>query len=318
MLRHRNIGIDTLKVLACLAVVSLHFGCGGFGRRLAVPIFIFFSCYLYSCKGRPGSIIDKLLRLWIPFLVWGMFGLIVFCLIHKGLSWCDVAWQLTFGYPAAQHLYYLIDLIIITSAIWMIRRVASKTYADVALVVLLVVCVVFQYAGLNYKLLGELPLNMRYTLGRLAELFPCAIAGDMIGGARLIDRYPKGSCICAGLSFIVALFVFVVYRVMPDGFGYQGLLPLLMAIGICVMAIVSGDVISRWRVAQYMWPITSIGALTPGIYFMHDVVGKTICHLTKASHSNVLVLIVFAVSGILTWLLLRYRFSKWMISGRLR
>ena len=314
----RNVGIDVLKILACLAVVSLHFGCGGFGRRLAVPIFVFFSCYLYACKGQRGSIINRLSRLWIPFLVWGVFGLLVFCLIHKGLSWSDVAWQLTFGYPAAQHLYYLIDLILMTLIIWAIHHVPTKACANLVFAVLVVACLAFQYTGLNFKLSTALHPNMRYTVGRIVELLPCAIVGDWIGELHYIDRRPMLSLVWAAIAFIVAALLFSVHRVMPEGFGYQGVLPLVMAISICVVGITVGEKVAGSKYASWMLPIASIGALTPGIYFMHDVVGKIIESLTGLSHSHLLAAVVFLISAILVLALSSNHWTKWMISGKVR
>ena len=314
----RNIGIDALKILACFAVVSLHFGNGGYGRRLAVPIFVFFSCYLWSCRGQKVAVHNRLLRLWIPFIVWGILGLFVYALIARGLSWCDVAWQLTFGYPAAQHLYYLIDLIVMTLAIWAIRHVPTKACANLVFAVLVVACLAFQYTGLNYKLCTALHPNMRYTIGRFAELLPCAIVGDAIGESHFIDRRPMHSLVGAAIAFIVAALLFSVHRVMPEGFGYQGVLPLVMAISICVVGITVGEIVARSRYANWMLPIASIGALTPGIYFMHDVVGRAIESLTGLSHSHLLATVVFLISAIIAWALSSNHWTKWMISGKVR
>ena len=318
MLTRRNIGIDMLKVLACMGVVSLHFGSGGYGRRLTVPIFVFFSCYLYSSKGQNGRKLDRILRLWIPFLVWGLLGLVAFYLIHKSLLWSDVAWQLVFGYPAAQHLYYLIDLILMTLIIWAIRHAPTKACANLVFAVLVVACLVFQYTGLNFKFCAALHSNMRYTIGRLVELLPCAIVGDVIGELHCIDRHPMLSFVGAAIAFIVAALLFAVYRVMPEGFGYQGLFPLVMAISICVVGIAIGEKVARSRYANWMLPIDSIGALTPGIYFIHDVVGKIIESLTGLSHSHVLAVVVFLISAILAWVLSSNHWTKWMISGKMR
>lgn len=67
-----------------------------------------------------------------------------------------------------------------------------------------------------------------------------------------------------------------------------------------------------------MLPVASIGALTPGIYFMHDVVGKVIESLTGLSHSHVLAVVVFLFSAILAWALSSSHWTKWMISGKMR
>jgi len=312
----RNVGIDALKILACFAVVSLHFGDGGYGRRLAVPIFVFFSCYLCACRGQNGAVHNRLLRLWIPFIVWGLLGLFVYALMAKGLSWSDVAWQLTFGYPAAQHLYYLIDLIIITLAIRAIRHVPDRACQNVVLCGLVVGCLVSQYAGLNYKLCGGLHQNMRYTIGRLAELLPCAIIGDMIGSWHFIDRRPRLSFVCALGTFIVTALLFVLCKEFPNGFGYQGLGSLVMAISICILSIAVGEELSHMKYTKWMLPIASIGALTPGIYFAHDVVGKTIESITGLSHSYILTMVVFLTSAIFAWVLSSTRWTKWTISGK--
>lgn len=314
----RNVGIDALKILACFAVVSLHFGDGGYGRRMAVPIFVFFSCYLWSCRGQKGAVHNRLLRLWIPFMVWGLLGLSVYALIAKRLSWSDVAWQLTFGYPAAQHLYYLVDLIIITLAIWAIKHVSGGACQKLVLLGLAVVCLVSQYTGLNYKLCAVMHQNLRYTIGRLAELLPCAIIGDMVGEWHFIDRRPWIWFTSALGSFIVAAIIFVLCKELPEGFGYQGLCSLVMAASICVLSIAVGEELVHMKYTKWMLPIAGIGALTPGIYFAHDVVGKTIELVTGLSHSHVLAVVVFLSSAIIAWVLSSARWTKWIISGKVR
>ena len=227
-------------------------------------------------------------------------------------------WQFAFGFPAAQHLYYLLDLILMTLAIWMIRHVQTKTCANLILMVLLVICLVFQYTGWNYKLCTALHPNMRYTVGRIVELLPCAIVGDVIGELHFIDRHPKSSLLCAVAAFIVAVLLFAVYRAMPEGFGYQGLLPFVMAISICVLGIALGEKVAGSKYANQLLPISNLGALTPGIYFMHDVVGKVIKSLIGLSRGHALVMVVFFLSAVLARGLLSSRWTKWMISGGMR
>ena len=46
-----NYALGVLKLIAALEVVWIHFGKGGFGLRLAVPVFMFVSFYLLGCRG---------------------------------------------------------------------------------------------------------------------------------------------------------------------------------------------------------------------------------------------------------------------------
>jgi surface polysaccharide O-acyltransferase-like enzyme len=211
----RNIGIDFLKILACFAVISLHFGSGGYGRRLAVPIFVFFSCYLCAYKGGKTFIFKRLYRLWFPFIIWGVIGIVIYSLASNSFTWNNIAWQLSFGYPYAQHLYYLMDLIFITCLIWGVRQLPNNTCKKMVLVGLAIGCVVLQYTGWNYRFCAGLPDNMRYTIGRLAELLPCAIVADIIGEYRLIDLKPRVSFVCSLIAFSIAACFFVVHKRLP-------------------------------------------------------------------------------------------------------
>lgn len=49
------------------------------------------------------------------------------------------------------------------------------------MVLLAVAAFVLQYSGINFRVFVEMRFELRHSLGRLAEMLPCVVAGYLLG-----------------------------------------------------------------------------------------------------------------------------------------
>lgn len=82
-------------------------------------------------------------------------------------------------------MWFQVDLIAITALyIWGKRKwnINLKKLSIIGLVI----AYAMQYTGINYEIFSKLPYSMSYTLGRIAEMFPFAAAGYLLGNKNLL------------------------------------------------------------------------------------------------------------------------------------
>lgn len=110
----RNIGVDLLKIAACIGVVLMHFGgCGSRYLKPSVPIFMFVAIYLSGKVLDSGDwrlLASRLRRLLIPFFVWGFVYLTISFIIKRTVIVMDVVYQFFFGSAVCPVLYFLVLL----------------------------------------------------------------------------------------------------------------------------------------------------------------------------------------------------------------
>jgi Na+/H+ antiporter NhaB len=71
----------------------------------------------------------------------------------------------------------------------------------------------------------------------------------------------------------------------------------------------------KWERIKTINPlIVSLGILTPGIYFMHDVVGRLMEILLTIPKGFVLSVLVFCFSAIFVRILMSCKKTKWLVS----
>lgn len=306
----RNIGIDAVKIAACYAVCSLHFGSTGFARRLAVPAFMFLSFYLSrklfdfpDCA----SLLRRIKRLSVPYLFWGIAG-IAFAAVG-GVNVCarNIFTQLFLGEPYAGHMWYVASLMIVTFFVFAVERYAPYKVWIYAVAVLL--CFVFQYAGWNHALFGKIAGMERFTLGRTAEMLPLAVAGLTFSRIENIFARRTGLAVLAFVAVAASSAIAMLFTTLPPGFGYQGLFPALMCMSLCASMIIAGKIIgcrfeSRFRTVEL------VAEQTPGIYFSHVLIGEALIRYGGFSKSNLLPLLVFVLAAIFISILRSNRLSK--------
>ena len=303
--KNYNSGIDVLKVLACFGVVLLHFGHDVKVATLSVPIFMFVSAYLCGrlfTEGTWRELFIRLRRLYVPFAVWGVSYWLMFCLFNRRFDIVVLIKQLAIGAPACPVLYFLFLLACYSIMLFYVGHMRRRFWT---LPLVLVICLTLQYSGLNATVFNRCSFDLRMVLGRFVELLPSAVLGYafyFIGKTR----------VTRGVSFVVAVVPIAVYSMsvggvfamVCDGFQYQGAPLLLGAAGVSV-AFVSG--LSSVKGAGF---IHDIAQLTPGVYYVHLLVGKLVESAIGRHRGWLEAVIVFVVSALCAFVMKRIRYME--------
>lgn len=270
--KNYNSGIDVLKALACFGVVLLHFGHDVKVATLSVPIFMFVSAYLCGrlfTEGTWRELFIRLRRLYVPFVVWGVLYWLMFCLFNRSFDIVVLIKQLTLGTPACPVLYFLFLLACYSLILFFVGHMRQRSGA---LLLILILCLMFQYSGLNAAVFHRFEFDFRMVLGRFVELLPAAILGY---GFYLIGKGVKAKIVSSIFS-LIAIAVYGmslggVFVLECEGFLYQGAPLLLGAAGVSVAGITCMATVELGREQ-----IHCIAQLTPGIYYIHLFIGKSL------------------------------------------
>lgn len=309
-----NLLVAMVKIVACYAVVSIHFGGTLPFAGLAVPVFMFFSFYYTNYGGGGGGgLWSRLRRLAVPFAFWGVVPFTVHCAFVMKINWMSLFNQLTAGAPENHPLYFLLLLMMYSVMVWLIVNRSGNE--NLWLLVLIVVCFVLQYSGANARIWRILPLYHQILCGRFCELLPAALAGRLVRNFRL-KVGGAGAWIGCG---ICALAIFVVlytggFDSRAMGYDYSGITSFMGACGLCILAIVAGERFSLPVVAQSA--ILPIAGVSAGIYYMHQFVGHIVHgYLLPKSYPELLVTpLVFALCLVASLVAGRSRYTKWMVA----
>ena len=268
-----NCGLGLLKFLAALEVVWIHFGKGGWGHRLAVPVFMFCSFYLLS-QHKQFSLYNRLKRIAIPFWFWGGVYCFLRCIIEQKIDIIRIIYQLTLGSTYCSPLYFMMLMALFTVLIVAIK----KTYI---LVIIAIISAISQYTGLNYNIFKSYPFPIAYSIGRFAELIPLAILGFIYGTYRNSLKL-KEHILIALLCFIISFLLTILHLgIVKHGFGYSGFALLCGACFISIVCIYVGNysylIPDKWICYQKILYNTS-----STIYYIHIGVGILISNFVKS------------------------------------
>ena len=307
--RSFNYALALLKLVACFGVVSLHFGAGGFGRKLAVPLFVTITFYFGAkaiLSGDWSGAVRRLRRLLVPFVAWGAVAA-AFAAVTTGVSMKGVLEQLAFGRSEGLpggHLYYLEVCAFLTVLLFG----AVKAGGVKVLAVLSVLALALQCAGLNAAWCGALPSEAPNTVGRLAEFLPYACAGvlfacgtDRLRGA---SAWLLGACVTGAFGLYA-----VTMRWVPAGFGYQGAPLLVLTLALFAFFAFA---VSRFAWLRRPW-LKEVSSWCGGAYFMHMVVGTLIVRRVGLGPSLVLTAVVYVLSMVLAGGLGRWTVLKGLV-----
>ena len=300
-----NPGIDLLKVLACLGVVTMHFGHGVMVAPLSVPIFMFVSAYLCGrlfTDGTWNSLFSRVKRLYIPFVAWGVIYYLMFSVINKNLDICVLAKQLIIGTPACPVLYFLFLLACYSIILFFVGRMRQRF---VVLSLILIFCLMLQYSGVNAAVFNRFTFDFRVVLGRFVELLPAAIMGCAF---HLIEGRGVRAKIVSSIFSLIAIAVYGmslggVFALECEGFLYQGAPLLLGAVGVCVAGITCMATVKRGR----EW-IHFIAQLTPGIYYIHLLIGKSLEMAIGRQRGWIEATVVFVLSAFCAFAMRKTRY----------
>lgn len=293
--REFNTGIGLLRIWMSLEVVMVHFfsaaGAPGLlvslhamGGMAAVPVFMTLAfCLTGNRLGDDRYVRRRLLRLLIPYFLWPLIFYLAYAaagrfsgLILPKIRMEDLLWQWAAGGSGVVNspLWFTADLILFTVILWGLGK-KVKTPAGIVCsgIFLIAAGLTLQYSGLNLLLWENIDFELRYTVGRIAEMMPYVGAGWILSLYREkegISRYRLPVVLGGGALFLIYKkchgFAYV------EGFGYQGIrlfcLSLLLCIAVSAFPQGRGRACSAFRQA-----VKSVSRYTPGIYYMHILVG---------------------------------------------
>lgn len=301
----------------CFEVVMCHFDLGvtsvksydilRISKEFAVPCFMFISFYYFAKFdfNDLDNIKSRMLRLIVPYISWSIIYFLVYIwtsndsIINVLLK---LVLQISFGHTLNRAMWFQVDLIAITALyIWGKRKwnINLKKLSIIGLVI----AYAMQYTGINYEIFLKLPYSMSYTLGRIAEMFPFAAAGYLLGNKNLLMdikiKIKRERLYLYGiLGMIVGGCVLRSCLLRGKGFGYNGGLDTLIT--VCLINIFFycvSDVMP-----QILIPfVKRLSSYTMGIYFSHNLIGRILLKFFPQGNGIIFSLIVFGGALIFCW-----------------
>lgn len=310
---HFNAGISICRIIMSFFVVCCHFSAFNLATY-AVPVFMFLSFFLAShifMGNKYKKIATKTFRLLVPFWGWGIIYYIIETRLYdKEISKNELGWQLLLGHSPVinQALWYLFDeifiILIVTIFFVFIKK---KEHRIILLVSLIVVSFLLQYTELNYQMFGWMDYKLRYPLGRIAEMVPCAMCGILLGQMEWNKVEYKYLLVICSVLFVVA---YGFHYTSIEGFAYSGIQMVICAICIGLIAICAP--IKKCKITTY---INYLATHTLGIYCMHNVIGEWIENLYIPDPRIMLSIIIYVVCLVLAIVisLVPIKFVKMMV-----
>ena len=284
-------GVEILRFYMCFMVVCTHFG-GQALSKVTSAFYIFQSyhvavfallsfilCGHYFLEPNKELITKRILRILIPFVVWGILSYSL-ALVFWKLNISVLGWQLLGGHSINTALWFLITALIISCLFWLIRLIPSKKVFIAIILLLGIASFVFQYTGLNYKMFSGLRYELEYPLGRIFEMIPYASLGILL--SIFVPKIVNQNFKLQLIIFASAVLGLVVYCVLnyfvnfhdPIGFDYQGI-PMVFAAFLLVTTAFTNPInsLSNEKVLTVIKWITSF---TMGVFCMHVIFGRFI------------------------------------------
>lgn len=293
---NRLLGVEILRFYMAFMVVATHFGghlvCPAEsvlyifeGFHVAVFMLLsFLLCGKYFLEPTKELVTKRVVRIVLPLVVWGIVGFLVSLCFYPDLSFETLCWQLFTGHTGVNSpLWFLAVMLWISLLFWVIRLICKKKLFLIVIAVLTVVCIVLQYTGLNYAMLGGLPYELKYPLGRIIEMIPYASLGVCCSMLLpLIKEWgnKKQTIIFAVASVLVALCVFLHYlfgEIAVQGFGYNGAYMLVVAFLLVVIACTIP--LNFIKNQTFNNIVVWICSFTMGVFCMHAFVGRLLEYL---------------------------------------
>lgn len=323
--QNTHIGIAFLKMLMYFEVVCCHFWIceKEYVPAILVPIYILKDCavpvfmtlsfyfyYKYLDKMNFSILLVRIKRLYIPQVAWAVIYWGVFMLMElvfhlerlHGLV--PLFWQIVTGHSRELNpsMWYQFDLIVLTA---IVSLLAIKLKGAKTLLVLFALCmisVMMQSTGINVKIFGDMAYELKYPLGRLAEMIPYAFLGLAAFRYQVLHRlkthrYPV-MLSAAGVMILLAYLYWNGYVGQLKGFSYAGAFLFVMTVCLITIAyLFPNDSNCPEKIRRLSEKVTQF---TLGIYCMHRLVGTimklAVSFLDLEINSFLLCIIVYAVS----------------------
>ena len=279
------IGIEFLRIYLSILVVNTH--CYKLPKNskflkskllrnnLHVPIFYIISFFFFQntlLSRNLNKFKQRFQRLLIPYIFWPVIiwsiNNIIFLVfkINFNNSFYDLKNQLLTGHCFNTVFWFQWNLIFETFFFIIIELVFHKYIINI-LIYIGFTAYYFQYSGYNYNIFIHFDFNLKYTLGRFAEVIPYSISGFYLSYFKLVDCFKKNIIntifICLLVLILFSNYNFIIY---PKGFGYQGFKSQILSFFLFIIFCI----ISKNFVGKNIFKIIiQISKFTPGIYYLH-------------------------------------------------
>lgn len=282
-------GVEILRFYMCFMVVCTHFGGQALSKVTSafyifqsyhVAVFMLLSfilCGHYFLEPNKELIVKRILRILIPFVVWGILSYLL-ALVFWKLDISVLGWQLLGGHSINTALWFLITALIISCLFWLIRLIPSKKVFITIIILLGIVSFVFQYTGLNYKMFSEIRYELEYPLGRIFEMIPYASLGVVLSlfVPKIVNlKFKLQLIIFLDVALCLVAFCVLNYYLKfegPQGFDYSGI-PMFFAAFLLVTTAFTNPInfVTNDKVLNVVKWVTSF---TMGVFCMHVIFGR--------------------------------------------
>lgn len=316
--RNINIGICFLRLWMSFVVITCHYYTGNVAiislmRNLAVPVFMLIAfLYFKNLLNGKKKIISRFKRLLYPYMIWPIVYWNAYNLLYIFLKWNyktpvnSLFWQISFGSSASllPQFWYMFDLIVIT-----IFMLSGLYHRGGVLSIICLACIFLQYSSLNTCLFDNLKYEMKWPIGRIAEMLPYAILGIALERSHILDRCNKKKILSLFALLISGGIVimcnqFSIIRNPDTGYGYQGINLMLISV---ILVMVFYLLPFEWMGCKVCYSIYALSKYSLGIYALHIMVGRVMNTIFEKNgivcNSFLQCILIFAGSLILSYII---------------
>ena len=254
---------------------------------LSVPCFVILSFYLTERSFLQRDKIKyhiRLRRLLIPQIGWAFIYWIVYFLFTTFLkadlthSISDLFWQLFTGHSPALNasMWYQIDMIIITIFFQFVFAGLNDKRGYSVIIGIMIFSYVLQFSGINRFLFGDMRFELKYPLGRIAEMIPYAVIGFSLRYFNVYDNLRKHRWIIMILCIILFYIGYNFPWHQVKDFGFSGLCKPYLA--LCIVSFANLCPLENLPLSIKKI-ILIISDYSLGIYCCHRMI-YTIIHLS--------------------------------------
>lgn len=289
----KNYGLSLLKVIMCFEVLCCHFLSSATTpiwrlplvllKTSAVPVFMvisFLLCRKAVVSGATELLGRRVRRLLWPQISWAVaYYLLCFVLnlLDSGeiLSPVTLVWQLLTGSNERLNpaMWFQTDLILLTVIFSLLFAWLKPRLSHGIILLVAAICLILQYGGMNYALFEPLQTEIKYSLGRIVEVWPFAAAAICLFSPKVLENLKKhwvwgclGGLLLGAVSFLLKKPCGIF-----DSFGYAGIHMTLGAVGMVTFCCCLPLEKLGSRVTSF---IEKLSRYTLGIYCSHLFIAK--------------------------------------------
>lgn len=335
MVKRRQTELDMLRILALLAVISVH--CTGMGTDALpvmdrskqiliffdaivtwqIPVYVMISGRFFLDPEREVSshkILKSIWRIVIAFVFWNVVYQIYYVLsgAYAGLNWKGILLQAMIG---PYHFWYLFMIVCMYAITPFLRKIAVDKRLTEYFIILFLLFEFITYYGAEFPAIGSavaellVKTNFHFTLGYSGYY----LLGYYLYKYGIPDHVEFLLYALAAVLLIAVGFV-TVHRALIEGSNKEWYTKYLMP-NIAIEASAIYTLFTK-RVAKYSFSdnavkwITKLSEYSFGVYLIHALVvelmgsaGLTPIIISPFIMHPIIILLTFGISSILVWLI---------------